>query len=294
MKKNCATDCASDQSDTAHGHWRADWADCAGLPMSPSDRGLLTEAPGRLNGRRGSLLRKNPQGSHFRGSPARPLPFLPCLQRRQQVPRPRGGRRRLDHALGRVVGVARRGAELAVAEHGADLVQRRAGVRQGRRQAVAQVVDPQVGRQAVRRPAWPCPTASAAPPGACPPGRGSGTRTGSRAPAGRPAPPAPAPRPATATRAAAGRSWTAARSARRGPGRRTPTAPAAPPASSPRVRISSASADAASRHGRRPGPPRAPGSRPPSGTGPGAARAASPATPPPGSCPRTAATSAPG
>jgi hypothetical protein len=56
--------------------------------------------------------------------------ILYFLRRRQQVPRPRGGRRRLDHALGRVVRVARRGAELAVAQHGADLVERRPDVRE--------------------------------------------------------------------------------------------------------------------------------------------------------------------
>jgi hypothetical protein len=69
--------------------------------------------------------------------------ILYFLRRRQQVPRPRGGHRGLDHALGRVVGVARSGAQLAVPENGADLVERRTGVRQRRRQAVAEVVDAQ-------------------------------------------------------------------------------------------------------------------------------------------------------
>jgi hypothetical protein len=52
--------------------------------------------------------------------------------------------------LGRMVCVPRRGAQSPVAEEGADLVERRACVRQHRRQAMAQVVAPvmypQIGR----------------------------------------------------------------------------------------------------------------------------------------------------
>ena len=47
-----------------------------------------------------------------------------------------------------MVGVARRGRELRVAEHGADLVEGRAGVGQGGGERVAQVVDAQLRRQA--------------------------------------------------------------------------------------------------------------------------------------------------
>jgi hypothetical protein len=54
------------------------------------------------------------QGSRFAAPPPSSLPALIILRRRQQVPRPRGGRRGLDHPLRRVVRISRRGAELAM------------------------------------------------------------------------------------------------------------------------------------------------------------------------------------
>ncbi len=131
-----------------------------------------------------------------------------------------------------MVGVARGGGELGVAEHGADLVQRRAGIGQGGGEGVAQIVDAQISRQAGRllgplpRAAQPLQRRSRAAvagedegvgagiigrlpfrPRLFQPGQARGLQRCAW-PVGAPAPP---PRRARAGCSAAGRSWRAAR-----------------------------------------------------------------------------------